>query len=134
MERVNLTEAYSKGKGYQVRYAVDCIKEAMDLENEPTDKEAVEYFLKDFDRVANYPYNKKRFPNTAKRICDYLQGLPNTFCVEYRNYKIIEIGKSWGFCQTEKKEEKFVENWFTMLGVRVLQAASKLGIDLSKYI
>ena len=62
-------------------YIGDCI----DIEDneEAILKEKVDYFMSEFDRVANYEYNLKRFPNTIDRIDDYMQGLPFNFAFSY---------------------------------------------------
>ena len=37
------------------------------------------YVKSEFGRVANYPYNLKKFPNNQDRFSDYLCGLPFDF-------------------------------------------------------
>ena len=37
------------------------------------------YVKSEFERVANYPHNLKKFPNNKERFSDYLCGLPFNF-------------------------------------------------------
>ena len=51
-----------------------------DNENEfKTFELAAKHLKNDFIRVANHPYNIKKFPNVVNRFLDYLQGLPFWF-------------------------------------------------------
>ena len=52
-------------------YIFDCINcEDKDLDSIQS---KLEYALSEFNRVANYPYNLKMFPNKIDRMADYLQ-------------------------------------------------------------
>ena len=44
-----------------------------------TFQDAAARLASEFDRVANYPHNLKRFPNAADRFHDYLMGIPFGF-------------------------------------------------------
>ena len=52
----------------------------------------VEEFLQAFNREANHEFNKKRMPNLANRLADYLQGLPYGFNYVYKD-DFIELAK-----------------------------------------
>lgn len=41
--------------------------------------DAAKYLNEEFDRVANFPNNIKRYPNAQRRFMDYMQGLPFHF-------------------------------------------------------
>ena len=117
--------------GKQYAYVLDCIcPENIDIDSENmSDKEKLIVLLKDFDRCANYEYNKKAIPNIVKRFADWTQGLPSVFTIAFEYHTIIKIGKSWGYCQTENKQEVFCEKWFYNIAVRVFQLADYFGID-----
>lgn len=42
-------------------------------------EDAAKELHKEFKRVANHPYNLKKFPNNVNRFNDYLRGLPFNF-------------------------------------------------------
>lgn len=66
-----------------------------------TFKEARQRLADEFDRVANYPHNLRRFPNVQDRFQDYLMGLPFRF--EYTNCGIADFLNSLGI-NPENKE------------------------------
>lgn len=112
-----------KKNGNQFSYVLDaiCATDYEGNEFEATDKERIKYFFEKFECEFNYPYNKRIYPNMQDRIAQYLQGLPSCICIAFENYKIAEIGKSWGYCQTEHKEAQFIENWFSAIALRLIQ-------------
>ena len=135
MRNLNLTDRQRNGRnGKQFVYVLNCIKESAHVyDNEITlnnDKEAVELFFNVFNEEYNDEYNKRRFPNLQERIMNYLCGLPSVFAVAFAYDDIIEIGKSWGYCQTEKNQSTFVNNWFNVLAFRLIQLANKLGVNI----
>lgn len=112
-----------KTNGKQFAYVLDAIN-VTDYEGnemEATDKEKVKYFFDAFESEYNYSNNKKIFPNLQDRICSYLQGLPSCICIAFENNTIIEIGKSWGYCGTARKENEFINNWFKIMAFRLIQ-------------
>jgi hypothetical protein len=133
MDKKNLTDRFKKSRvGVQCNYILDCIKNSSLVNDENivirNDKEAVELFAKYFNEEFNYSYNKKRYPILQNRIAQYLRGLPSVCSVAYSDYDIKQIGKSWGFCQSEKEADEFVENWWSILAFRILQLVYKLDI------
>lgn len=127
----NLTEKQRNNKkfGAQWLYLLDCINS--DEKELNTDREKVEYLFKCFEEEFNHPYNKKRYPNTQKRVGEWLSGLPSCIGIDFMNYRIIEVGKSWGYCGTEKKEDAFINNWFNMCAFRLLQLAKIFNIEVN---
>lgn len=113
---------YSRN-GNQFAYILDaiCVTDYEGNELEATDKERVKHFFDCFENEFNYPYNKRIYPNMQDRIAQYLQGLPSCIGIDFENYKIAEIGKSWGYCKTERKESKFINRWFSVIALRLIQ-------------
>lgn len=112
-----------KRNGNQFAYVLDaiCVCDQNGNELQATDKERVKYFFDSFDQEYNYPYNRKMYPNIQERIAQYLRCLPSCIGIGFENDKIAEIGKSWGYCQTERKESDFIDNWFNTIAFRLIQ-------------
>lgn len=135
-KKVNLTERFKNSKtGVQCVYILDAIKNSSCVNDENiklnNDKEAVELFVKYFNEEFNYASNRRSYPNLRDRIAQYLRCLPSACSVEYSDYNIKQIGKSWGFCQSEQKAAEFVENWWSVLAFRIVQLANKFDISIS---
>ena len=113
-----------KNVGVQFAYVLDCIynDEKLDM----SDKEAINYFFDCFDREYNDAYYKRLCPNLQERVKEYIKGLPSCFGVAYCIDTIINIGKSWGYCKTEKQTSNFVNNWFDVIAFRLIQLKEKL--------
>lgn len=138
--RVNLTEKAKNGKnGVQLVYVIDCIKESSRAADEDkecnTDAEALQFFFGCFEQEFNFQYNKRMFPNLAERIGEYLKGLPSCCNIDYTDYNILLLGVKWGVLSStdDKKACKFIENFFKVCGLRILQAAQKVGLNPYKY-
>ena len=138
--KTNLTEKAKNGRnGVQMVYVIDCIKESSRTADEgkefKTDAEALQFFFDCFEQEFNFQYNKRQWPNLAERIGEYLKGLPSCCNIDYTDYSILLLGVKWGVLSStdDKKANKFLENFFSVCGVRILQAARKLGIDTYKY-
>lgn len=113
-----------KNVGVQFAYVLDCIYNDENLEM--SDKEAINYFFECFDKEYNDSYYKRLYPNLQERVKEYIKGLPSCIGLPYSNYKIEEIGKSWGYCKTEKQRVNFVGNWFNVIAWRLIQLKDKL--------
>ena len=83
--------------GKQYAYVLDCIcPDNIDIDSKNmSDKEKLIVLLKDFDRCANYEYNKKAIPSIIMRFADWTQGLPSVFSIAFEYHNIIKMGKSW---------------------------------------
>lgn len=131
-----LSEKLLNGKqGAQFQYVLNCIINSSLANDEglefDTHLDAIRFFFETFNKEFNYIQNRKRYPNLTDRIEDYLRGLPSCFNIEYWNDEIAKIGEEWGYCQTEKKTESFVENWWHMIAYRIIQIANKVGYNLT---
>lgn len=140
MTKTNLTERAKNGRnGVQLVYVIDCIKDSSLATDEGlefnTDAEALQFFFDCFEQEFNHQYNKRMFPNLSERIGQYLQGLPSCCNIDYTNYDILLLGVKWGLLSSteDKKANKFLDNFFTRCGVRILQAAQKVGLNPYKY-
>lgn len=89
------------------QHILECVRE----DGIPWDtlEDACSYAMSEFDRVANFPHNLKRFPNDQERFSDFLWGLP--FCFEFEDHKISKFidglginpdGKEWPKEKTNK--------------------------------
>lgn len=112
-----------KRNGIQFAFVLDSINvENYNLNPETTsDKEKVSLFFECYSKEFNHDYNKKRYPNESYRIGEYLQGLPSCYNTIYWDDEIANIGKSWGYCQTLKKESEFINNWYRVQGAHLLK-------------
>ena len=137
---LNISERARNGRnGVQLVYVLDCIRNSSRATDEgrefANDFEVLKFFFDTFNEEFNDQYNKRRYPNLQNRIGEYLQGLPSCMDVDYWNDEIIKLGLIWGVLdQSEgRKAEKFVNNWFNVLGLRICQAAQKVGINPYQY-
>ena len=131
-----LSEKVINGKyGKQFAYVINGIENCSRVIDSgiefETHLDMIRFFFECFNEEFNYIQNRKRYPNLTDRIANYLQGLPSCFNIDYWNDEIAKIGKDWGYCQTEKKTEKFVENWWCMIAYRIIQIANKVGYNLN---
>lgn len=136
--KYNLSESEKTGRnGAQLVYVLDCIKNSTRAYDEgrtfATDADALRFFFECFDSEFNCPYNKKRFPSLAERIGDWLRGLPSCCCVAYSNYDILSLGIAWGVLDSTEgpKAGRFLENYWRVLGLRIIEAAENVGLNLS---
>lgn len=95
------------------------ILDAIDFEGSGIEK--VDFFFYNFNEEYNSEYEKRAFPNLQKRITEYLKGLPSCIGIPFEDYYIEQIGKSWGYCKTDKQTAKFVDNWFSNIAYRLLK-------------
>ena len=111
-----------KRNGAQFAYILDSIN------HEGSDREKVSYFFECFMQEFDFDYNRRRYPNTADRIGEYLQGLPSCCSVAFTYWDIEQQGKKWGFCGDDKKTANFINNWFQVLGSRLVALIEAAGI------
>lgn len=137
---LNISERAKNGRnGVQLVYVLDCIKNSSRATDEgltfESDVDALNFFFDTFNEEFNDQYNKRRCPNLQNRIGEYLQGLPSCMAVDYWNDEIIKLGLIWGVLEQPegRKAEKFVNDWFNTLALRILQAASKVGLNPYQY-
>lgn len=121
-------EQYGKIENY--------IFECIDFENyglNPEGKKAkIDLLMETFKSEYWHDYNKKYYKNDIKvGFENWLMGLPSCFNVDFENYRILEIGKEWGFdLSTEAKEDKFLTQWFKMITESVFYLHSHIKEDI----
>ena len=70
-------------------------------------------------------------------LSEWIQGLPSTFNIDFYNYKIIEVAKTFGNLPeqlSEKEEDKVISNWFSFIAAKTLQLFAKNGIPTSYFV
>lgn len=130
----NLSERVVNSKiGAQYKYVLGCIEDCSRANDEnitfESDYDKIRFFFDCFNQEFNYDYNRKRYPNFQVRISEFLRGLPSCMAIDYENYAIIKIGEKWGYCNTERKKDAFLENWFNMIALRIIQIANKVNYN-----
>lgn len=117
-----------KRNGNQFSYLLDSIYNPETGENYNNDADAIRAAWAQFCEEYNHAYNIRLYPNLSQRVGSWFQGLPSGINIAFTYADIIATGQTWGYCQTEKKAERFCENWFQMLGLRFVQLAQALGL------
>lgn len=94
-------------------------------DNEQTFKtfeDAGTHLKNDFERVANYPNNLKKFPNNQNRFLDYLQGCP--FWFSPYTWQIEDFLDSLGINPENKKFDS--EKVWNLYGCLIYNEISNL--------
>jgi hypothetical protein len=109
-------------------YILDCIdSEPYDVKT-TTEQEKLQFLYDTFqhemkwniDRIGQY-----------KAFSEWCQGLPTVFNIEFENYKILELAKTWGTLPknaTEKQEDGILENYWNLITVTTFQLFRKYHI------
>ena len=134
--KLNLTNRAKNGRiGVQLVYVLDCIKHSASATDQnmkfDNDKQVLQFFFDEFNEEFNHEYNKRYYPSLQQRIEQYLRGLPGCCSIEYVEYNILQLGIKWGVLSStdDKKACKFVDNFFAVCALRILQAAQKVGLN-----
>lgn len=133
---LNISERAKSGRnGVQLVYILDCIKNSSMATDEgkefANDYDVLKFFFDTFNEEFNHQYNKRRYPKLQNRIGEYLQGLPSCCSVDYWWDDVKRLGVTWGVLSSvdDVKAQKFCDNWFNVLGIRICQAAQKVGLN-----
>ena len=104
----------------------------------------------DYEVVANTPKEKLQFiadcivseaiyPNNIKRhkghlqslIAEHLMGLPSWLDIPFTNCDILQLGRKWGYkLETEKKEDKFLDNYWNAVALWIVRLFDKYNIEV----
>ena len=117
-----------KRNGKQFAYLLDAMYNAETGEAFASDEAAVRAIWAQFCEEYNNEWTRRNWPLLSERVGQWLQGLPSGLAITYWNSEIVEIGKSWGYCQTGKKAGEFCDRWFSVLGSRLVTMAQALGL------
>ena len=100
------------------------IYECIDTDNEQMSLlDKVNYFMSEFDRVANHEYNLRKFPNIIDRMDDYMQGLPFSFPFYYHDI-LIDVAKLHEIeLIPADKEKVIIKNFNKHIANRILKIA-----------
>lgn len=116
----------NKRNGKQFSYLLDALYNPETGESYKSDADAVRATWLQFNEEFNHDYNRKRYPNLSERVGEWFAGLPSGVSIAYTYADIIATGQAWGYCQTDKKAEKFCADWFRVLGLRFVQMVQAL--------
>ncbi|HPS30200.1 MAG TPA: hypothetical protein PLZ43_08090 [bacterium] len=107
-------------------YIVSCIDSSdRDLEKEPETPFSKVQFLKTCFE-SEYGHEIKRSGH-LKAMINWLQGLPSCLNIEFANYRILELAKSWGSLPenpTENEEDRILDNYWNLMANKTLQLFS----------
>jgi hypothetical protein len=79
---------------------------------------------------SEYHWNIERV-GQLKAMTEWLQGLPSSINIEFANYAIIQLAKSWGSLPqdaTERQEDKLLANYWQFMAMRILSLFKKYKI------
>lgn len=86
--------------------------------------EKAKFVLECFESEYDHEYEKQRTPDKCKRVAGWLAGLPTVCTVPFYNNEILKIGYDLGMIKKEKQEDDFLENWFYLMAVKLVQMAT----------
>lgn len=95
-----------------------------------TDKEKLQFLADTFKKEAGWNIERVR---AYKAFQEWIMGLPTAFNIEFENYKILELAKSWGSIPnnaTELQEDKILDNYWNFITNHTFQLFRKYKIDL----
>ena len=117
-----------KRNGKQFAYLLDAIHNPDTGKAFASDAEAVRYMWERFNEEYNHEYNRRRYPNLSQRVGCWFACLPTGVGIAYTNANITAIGQAWGYCRNDYEVERFVRDWFFVMGWRFVQMVQALGL------
>ena len=120
-------------KKHVFNYILDCINtEGFEPFKYNTHKGLVNFVYETFK--SEYLHGIKYYKNEQTAFANYLAGLPSCISIDFENYKILDLAKTWGSIPkdaTEKQEEKILNNWFNFIAANFFQLKNKLDHKLN---
>ena len=113
------------------KYLLDAIdSQGYDVSTE-TDKEKLQFLYNTFTKEYCFPNNLKYYGSVYKTFENWLMGLPSCFNIEFMNYEILNLYKSWYNLDvlTEKQENKILDNYWNFITVKTFQLFKKFKIN-----
>jgi hypothetical protein len=98
-----------------------------------TDTEKLQFLAECFKIEYCFPDNLRRFGSYQNCMAEWFMGLPSSFNIDYENYRIIEIAKSWGSIPqdaTDRQEDKVLDNWFNWIANKTIQLMKKHNVSI----
>lgn len=109
-------------------YLINCIDGENYGKTFENDTEKLQFLADTFNREFCFPENLRYYGNYTNCFANWLMGLPSCFNVDFENYRILELSKSWGCIPanaTEKQEDKIISNWFNWMANKTFQLMKK---------
>lgn len=108
------------------QYIINCITEE-DYDNKPlvTDKDKLQFLADTFK--SEYGWSIERY-GAYKAFREWMMGLPSSFTIEFRNYDILQLAKTWGSLPgnaTEKQEDRILDNYWNFIANKTFQLFRK---------
>lgn len=79
-------------------------------------------FLKDCFE-SEYGWRVKQ-AGRQQALADWFAGLPTGCTVDFYNFDILELARTWGYLpleSTEAQEQKILDNWFNLVAAKTCQ-------------
>jgi hypothetical protein len=135
MKTIKGTQAENRNKAMK-EYILNAIdSEGYDVTAE-TEKEKLQFLFDTFKKEYCYKENLAYYGSIQKTFENWLMGLPSCFNIDYENYRIIEIGKNWGFLSQdadEKEEDDFLGQWWSKIFETALSLARRNKVEINFY-
>lgn len=114
-------------------YILDCINSEAYGVVTTTDQEKLQFLYDTFIKEYWYPYNEQRYHTKENAFREWIMGLPTPFSIDFSNYDIIQLAKSWGSIPanaTEQQEDRIINNYFRFIANHTFQLFRKYKIKL----
>lgn len=125
----NYTTKELNARAYE--YILNCIDNTGYGDEKPLDTTVKQLNFLYSTFTAEYGYAVKRYGSQEKAFEQWIMGLPTCFGIEFTNYDILELAKSWGVItdkSTESYKDKIVSGYFNFITVKTFQLFRKHGI------
>ena len=109
------------------QYITGCIDSSAYGVETITDAEKLSFLFQTFKREKQWHIDQNR-ESLVNIFKDWLQGLPTVLTIEFENYKILRLAKTWGSLPekpTEKQEGKLLENYWDFMAYRTMKLIIK---------
>jgi hypothetical protein len=96
-----------------------------------TEADKIKFLADTFKK--EYGHHLRYYKSWQITLANWIMGLPSSFNIDFKNYRIIEIAKEWGSISknaTDKQEDKILDNWYNFIAAKTMQLFSKHGITL----
>jgi len=101
-----------------------------------TEKEKLHFLFDTFKKEYCYKENLAYYRSVQNTFENWLKGLPSCFNIDFENYRIIEIGKEWGFLRQDaddREEDNFLSQWWGKIFETALSLARRNKVQINFY-